>query len=105
MPKCINDSTKSYTGKEPSPKGLGRCASAEEVGTVMVGKDGANWIVSQTKTCKKWVKTESIPKLKPQPSPLLIIESIPLLNPEPTPLLKTESIPQLKTEYIHEKKY
>jgi hypothetical protein len=105
MPKCTNDSTKSYTGKEPSPKGLGICASAEEVGKVMVGKDGANWIVKQTKTCKKWVKSESIPKLKPQPSPLLIIESIPLLNPESTPLLKPESNPLLETESIHEKKY
>ena len=105
MPKCTNDSTKSYTGKEPSPKGLGICASAEEVGKVMVGKDGANWIVSQTKTCKKWTKSESIPKLKPQLIPLLIMESIPKLELNPTPLLKTESIPQLKTEYIHEKKY
>ena len=103
MPKCSNDSTKSYTGKEPSPKGLGICASAEDVGKVMIGKDGANWIISQTKTCKKWVKSESIPKLKPQPSPL--IDSIPLLELNPTPLLKPESTPLLETESIHEKKY
>jgi hypothetical protein len=103
MPKCTNDSNKSYTGKEPSPKGFGFCASAEDLGKVMVGKDGSNWIVKQTKTCKKWVKTESIPKLKPQPSPL--IDSIPLLNPESTLLLNSESTPLLETESIHEKKY
>ena len=59
MPKCTNDNTKSYTGKEPSPKGLGFSASAEEFGKIMLGKDGANWIVSQTKTCKKWVKVKN----------------------------------------------
>ena len=32
MPKCINDKKKSYKGDEPSPKGLGYCASAENVG-------------------------------------------------------------------------
>ena len=68
MPKCSNDKTKTYTGIEPSPKGRGFAASAEEVGKIMVGKDGNNWIVIQTKTCKKWIKTElkteSIPEKK-----------------------------------------
>ncbi len=59
MPKCSNDETKSYTGNEPSPKGLGFSASAEEVDKIMIGKDGANWIVTQTKTCKKWVKVKN----------------------------------------------
>ncbi len=72
MPKCTNDKTKNYTGNEPSPKGLGFCASAEEVGAIMSGKDGSNWIVTQTKTCKKWVKvknetTITEPKTKPKP--------------------------------------
>jgi len=56
MPKCINDTTKSFKGDEPSPKGIGYSASSEEVGTVMEGKDGNNWSVIQTKTCKRWVK-------------------------------------------------
>ena len=59
MPKCSNISTKSYTGNEPTPKGLGFSASTEEVGKIMVGLDGANWIVTQTKTCKKWVKVKN----------------------------------------------
>lgn len=42
MPKCINDTSKNYTGKELSPKGLGYCSSSEEVGKIMVGKDVAN---------------------------------------------------------------
>jgi len=56
MPKCINDTTKSFKGDEQSPKGLGYSASAEEVGTVMAGNDGNNWRVIQTKTCKRWVR-------------------------------------------------
>ena len=30
MPNCKNDSKRSYTGEEPSPKGLGFCAHAEK---------------------------------------------------------------------------
>jgi hypothetical protein len=56
MPKCINDLTKRFTGSEPSPKGLGYSASAEDVDKVMEGKDCCDWIVKQTKTCKKWMK-------------------------------------------------
>jgi len=56
MPKCLNDSKKTYTGKEPSPKGLGYSASCEEKDKKMVGKDGNMYIVTETKTCKKWMK-------------------------------------------------
>jgi len=54
MPKCINDSKKNYTGEEPSPKGNGYSASAEDAGTIMLGKNDSFWIVKQTKTCKRW---------------------------------------------------
>ncbi len=54
MPKCKNDNTSYYTGKEPSPKGLGYCAHAMKINTVKKGKDGKRWIVS-SKT-KRWVK-------------------------------------------------
>jgi hypothetical protein len=64
MPKCLNDETKYYKGNEPSPKGLGYSAGEEEVGEIMIGKDGNNWIVSQTKTCKKWVKVDNEKKSK-----------------------------------------
>ena len=56
MPKCINDSTKSYKGNEPSPKGLGYSASSEEEGKILKGLDGSYWSVKQTAKCKRWVK-------------------------------------------------
>ncbi len=66
MPKCLNDATKTYTGKEDNPKGLGYSASGEKVGTVMKGKDGKDYKVHETKTCLKWVlvEPEKTPKTK-----------------------------------------
>ena len=52
MPLCKNDSKRTYIGNEPSPKGLGYCAHAEEPGTIKKGKDGNNWI----KTGNRWYK-------------------------------------------------
>jgi len=49
MPYCINNPKRSYTGKEPSPKGLGYCASGEKEGKKMKGKDGNMWIKSNGK--------------------------------------------------------
>jgi hypothetical protein len=55
--KCKNDSTKSYKGDEPSPKGLGYCAHSEEIGKVRKGKDGNMWEIKTTiKGIKRWVK-------------------------------------------------
>lgn len=51
--KCKNDSTRSYTGKEKSPMGLGHCASAERVGTVRRGKDRRSWIVKKDRLGRK----------------------------------------------------
>ena len=57
MPFCKNDPKKSYIGNEPSPKGLGYCAHAENVGVVRKGLDGNKWIISTTsKGVKRWVK-------------------------------------------------
>lgn len=39
--KCKNDSTRTYKGTEPSPKGRGVCAHAEPVDNNRV-KDGTN---------------------------------------------------------------
>lgn len=61
MPKCLNDTTKTYKGDEPSPKGLGYAAGSETVGHKMRGKDGNMWIVQETKTCKKWTKCKDVP--------------------------------------------
>ena len=54
MPVCKNNSKKSYTGKEPSPKGLGFCASSEKEGTKRKGLDGNIWI----KKFGRWIKYE-----------------------------------------------
>ncbi len=52
MPVCKKNPKRHYTGKEPSPKGLGYCASSEEEGTIMKGRDGNMWIKSKG----KWIK-------------------------------------------------
>lgn len=59
MPICKNNLKKSYTGNEPSPKGLGFCASGEKNGVEMKGKDGNMWIKSNG----KWVKKSDDKKL------------------------------------------
>lgn len=64
MPKCLNDPKKTYTGKEPSPKGLGYSASAELTGIKMRGFDGNIWIVTETSTCKKWMKSKIEKKIE-----------------------------------------
>ena len=57
MPKCIDDPSRSYTGKEPSPKGLGYCAHTHSVGTTKTGNDGNKWTVETTyRGTKRWVK-------------------------------------------------
>ena len=58
MTKCINDPTKNFTGKEKNPKGRGFCASAEEDGTIMAGKDGNYYEVKTIKNEKKWIKKD-----------------------------------------------
>ena len=52
---CKNNQKKTYLGSEPSPKGLGYCASGEKEGTEMKGKDGNMWV----KKNGKWAKINS----------------------------------------------
>jgi hypothetical protein len=52
MPICKNNPKKTYTGQEPSPKGLGYCAGSEKEGTKMKGSDGKIWI----KKNGRWIK-------------------------------------------------
>lgn len=60
--KCINGSG-SFTGKEPSPKGVGFCARNENIGTVKKGGDGKMWVVKTTsKGVKRWTKVKSATK-------------------------------------------
>ncbi len=63
MPYCINNSKKTYKGDEPSPKGLGYCASAEKEGTEMKGKDGNMWIKKNDRWVKKNAKNDYREKL------------------------------------------
>ena len=65
MPICKNDPTKKYKGTEPSPKGLGYCAHAQEVDKIRKGLDGNRWIVTTNKNgIKRWIKYKST-----EPSP------------------------------------
>lgn len=65
MPGCKNSSKRYFTGKEPSPKGLGFCAHAEKVNKRRKGKDGKFWVVKTarrngaTKRIKRWVRVVS----------------------------------------------
>ncbi len=68
MPKCLNDATKTYTGKEENPKGLGYSASGEKVGTIMKGLDGNDYIVKETKTCFKWELVKDEKDAAPKPT-------------------------------------
>lgn len=51
MPACKNNKTlkskRMFTGKEPSPKGLGYCAHNEKLDKRMKGKDGKFWKVTR----------------------------------------------------------
>ena len=55
--RCKNDKSRTYKGTEPSPKGKGYCAHAENVGSKKKGKDGNMWEVKQIKNgSKRWIK-------------------------------------------------
>ena len=55
MPPCKNDHRRRFTGDEPSPKGFGFCAHAENIGTIKRGQDGMLWIVKKYNV-HRWVK-------------------------------------------------
>lgn len=52
--QCKNDTTLTYTGKESSPLGLGFSASAEAVGSRMMGRDETMWMVGIKNGVKVW---------------------------------------------------
>lgn len=66
---CLNDPAFSYSGKESSPLGLGYCASSEQVGTMMKGKDTTMWMVGIKNGVKVWnrVPSEIGPLKKDEP--------------------------------------
>lgn len=64
MPYCKNNPKRSYKGTEPSPKGLGYCASGEKIGSKKKGRDGNMWIVKKISSgSKRWYKHNSENKL------------------------------------------
>lgn len=72
--KCLNDPNRSYSGTEPSPKGLGMCAHAEKVGTKANGKDGRAWIVKKDKNgTKSWKPQDRSPSKLPLAKQLNLI--------------------------------
>ena len=70
MPVCKNNPNHKYKGTEPSPKGIGWCASGEKIGRKRKGKDGNMWIIKKVSNgSKRWMKdsktkTESKTKSK-----------------------------------------
>ena len=57
MPVCKNNPKRNYKGTEPSPKGLGWCASGEKIGKKRKGKDGNIWIIKKVSNgSKRWMK-------------------------------------------------
>lgn len=51
---CKNDKAHKFTGKENSPKGIGYCANAESIGTLMEGRDKKLWMVTLKNGVKQW---------------------------------------------------
>ena len=63
MPKCIDDPSRSFTGKEPSPKGRGHCAHTRDVGSSAKGRDGKMWTVVEDRIGRRsWRKSASARK-------------------------------------------
>ena len=51
---CVNNTEFSYSGKECSPLGKGYAADAEQVGTIMEGRDSSMWMVGIKNGVKVW---------------------------------------------------
>ena len=59
MPVCKNDKTRNYKGDEPSPKGLGYCAHAEDNLAIKKGKNKKLWRIVRDKNERQRWKEES----------------------------------------------
>ena len=59
--QCVNGCDKNtkggyFTGKEPSPKGMGYCARCTPLNIMMKGKDGNLWENKKYSKGKRWVR-------------------------------------------------
>lgn len=73
---CKNHESYTFSGKEMSPLGLGYTAEAEEVGTVMEGRDKTMWMVGIKNGVRVWnriptqVAATVVPSLEKESPPL-----------------------------------
>jgi hypothetical protein len=64
MPKCKNDPSINYSGKEKNPKGLGWCAHPEQIGKKRKGADGSMYIVAKRKNGERyWIQVKKLKSL------------------------------------------
>ena len=61
--QCKNDARRYYTGKEPSPKGLGWCAHNLKIGLKKRGRDKRMWVVVKFRANeRRWAKVVNAKK-------------------------------------------
>lgn len=67
---CVNgnDPNDTYTGKEPSPTGLGFCPAFETIGTNKKGRDGTMWMIAIKNGVKVWIRMPVLSMVKPDSS-------------------------------------
>ena len=111
---CKNDQAHKFTGKENSPKGIGYCANAESIGTLMEGRDKKLWMVTLKNGVKQWSlvpESLSLVDLKKQ-VPVLsntIVMAKPVVEEEKNEMVAVEeekkvTKPRAKKETDEEKK-
>lgn len=79
MPKCKN-CAKYYTGREPSPRGIGYHASVEAVGCERVGRNNQVWrveVYGPQKT-KRWVPGRATTSRFVAPGQVLAVDAMPM---------------------------
>jgi len=54
--QCNCDTSRTYLGNEPSPKGLGFCAHCTPLNVTMKGLDGNLWENQKYTKGKRWIK-------------------------------------------------
>ena len=98
MPKCKNYDAY-YTGKEPSPRGIGYHAQGEEVGTERIGKNQKVWHVVKfgVKQIHRWMCGQRLESKFLKVNQIIEIEAynhdIGLLYPNTDPYIETSWCP------------
>lgn len=87
---CKNSSAHTYTGKDNSPLGVGYCAAAESVGTLMEGRDKKLYMVTMKNGIKQWSQVNDSIALA------ILKKDIPLLTEDDVIMKKTEETKKAK---------